>query len=190
LTHRYRGGSFLKLKHVVVGCGTCLLFLGALAGCGGGGQNEEQAFQVSSTAFEPNGAIPKKYTGEGQNISPPLMWTGLPEGTKEIALICDDPDAPRAEPFVHWVAYKIPANLTGLPEGSAQGALEGENGAGRTGYIGPMPPEGSGVHHYHFKVYALDTELEAEAGLTKDRLLEAMEGHILADGELIGTYER
>jgi phosphatidylethanolamine-binding protein (PEBP) family uncharacterized protein len=125
----------VKLKHIVVGCGTCtrLLFLEALAGCGSGEQTEEQAMQMSSTAFEPDGAIPKNYSGEGQNISPPLRWTGLPGGTKEIALICDDPDAPGAETFVHWVVYKIPTNLTRFPEGSAQEALEGKNGAGKTG---------------------------------------------------------
>lgn len=148
------------------------------------------AIEVSSPAFSPGGSIPKKHTGEGPDISPALTWTGLPEGTKEVALICDDPDAPRPEPWVHWVVYKIPATQTGLPEGSVQGALEGENDFGRTGYDGPMPPKGHGVHHYHFKVYALDADLEAGAGLTKDQLLEAMRGHVIAEGELIGTYKR
>jgi Raf kinase inhibitor-like YbhB/YbcL family protein len=148
------------------------------------------AIQVSSPAFEPGGAIPKKHTGEGQDVSPALRWTGLAEGTRETALICDDPDAPTPRPFVHWVAYKIPADREELPEGETQGALEGTNDFGRTGYGGPMPPRGHGVHHYHFKVYALDAELEAGAGLTKDQLLEAMEGHVLAEGELVGTYER
>ncbi len=146
--------------------------------------------RLSSHAFEPGGTIPRKHTGEGQDVSPALNWSGLPEGTREISLVCDDPDAPRPEPWVHWVVYKIPADLSGLPEGSAQGALEGENDFGRTGYGGPMPPRGHGVHHYHFKVYALDVELEETAGLTKDQLLEAMEGHILDEGELVGTYER
>ena len=146
--------------------------------------------EVSSPAFEPGGPIPRKYAGEGQDVSPTLSWSGLPEETKEIALICDDPDAPRPKPWVHWVVYKIPADRAGLPEGSVQGAIEGENDFGVTGYGGPMPPKGHGVHHYHFKVYALDTELEAAAGLTKDQLLEAMEGHVLAEGELVGTYER
>ena len=149
------------------------------------------AIQVSSPSFEAGGFIPIKHTGEGQDVSPGLSWHGLPEETKEIALICDDPDAPRPEPFVHWVVYKIPADRGGLPEGGVQeGALEGQNDFGRTGYGGPMPPKGHGVHHYHFKVYALDAELEAKTGLTKDQLLEAMEGHILDEGELIGTYER
>jgi Raf kinase inhibitor-like YbhB/YbcL family protein len=148
------------------------------------------AIQVTSPAFEPGDIIPKRYTGEGQDVSPPLRWTGLPAETQEVALICDDPDAPSPEPFVHWVVYKIPGNLGGFPEGSTQGALEGENDFGGRGYRGCMPPREHGVHHYHFKVYALNTQLEAEAGLSKDRLIAAMEGHILDEGELIGTYER
>jgi Raf kinase inhibitor-like YbhB/YbcL family protein len=147
--------------------------------------------EVSSPAFEPGGAIPQKYTGEGRDLSPPLMWDGLPQGTKEIALVCDDPDAPRPEPWVHWVVYKIPAGVRGFREGGTQGgALEGENDFGRPGYGGPMPPRGHGVHRYHFRVYALDAELEVAAGLTKEQLLEAMEGHVLDEGELVGTYER
>jgi Raf kinase inhibitor-like YbhB/YbcL family protein len=146
--------------------------------------------QVSSPAFEPGGTIPKKYTGEGQDVSPPLAWSGLPEGTRELALVCDDPDAPTSKPFVHWVLYKIPADLSGLPEGDARGALEGENDFGGTGYGGPMPPRGHGTHRYRFKTYALDTELGVVAGLTKDELLRVIEGHVLAEGELVGTYER
>src|SRR5919199_74228 len=202
----------MRTRSLVVSCCTYLLLLGALTACstGGGGQTTTAAssattgttersttaertivaIEVSSPAFEPGGAIPQKYTGEGQNISPPLRWSEPPEGTRELALICDDPDAPRPTPFVHWVVYKIPANLRGFLEGSTQGAVEGPNDAGRTGYSGPMPPVRGGVHHYHFRVYALDAELEAAANLTKDQLLEAMEGHILDEGELIGTYER
>ncbi|MDQ3965818.1 MAG: YbhB/YbcL family Raf kinase inhibitor-like protein [Actinomycetota bacterium] len=151
----------------------------------------DMAIQVSSPAFEQGGTIPKKHTGEGQDVSPTLTWTGLPDGTKEIALICDDPDAPTPEPWVHWVVYKIPADVTGFREGSTQGgALEGMNDFGTPGYGGPMPPRSHGVHHYHFKVYALGTELEAAAGLTKGQLLEAMQGHVLDEGELVGTYER
>lgn len=202
----------MRLTGAVLSCSIYLVFLVALVGCSArsGGQatapsntttaptegstaalrSANTTIQVSSSAFEDGGTIPTKYAAEGQNVSPPLSWTGLPEGTREIALICDDPDAPRPEPFVHWVVYKIPANLRGLPEGSTQEALEGKNSTYSIGYSGPMPPQGGGVHHYHFKVYALDRELDAEAGLTKDELLEVMEGHILAEGELIGTYER
>jgi Raf kinase inhibitor-like YbhB/YbcL family protein len=146
--------------------------------------------EVSSPAFEPGATIPKKHTGEGQDVSPPLEWSKPPQETKEIAIICDDPDAPTQKPFVHWVVYKIPADREGLPEGGIEGALEGTNDFGGRGYDGCMPPRDHGVHHYHFKVYALDTELDAPAGLSKDELLAAMEGHIVDEGELIGTYER
>jgi Raf kinase inhibitor-like YbhB/YbcL family protein len=146
--------------------------------------------EVMSPAFEADATIPKRHTGEGEDVSPPLRWSSLPQGTKEIALICDDPDAPTQKPFVHWVAYKIPADRRGLPEGSTEGALEGINDFGEVGYDGCMPPRGHGVHHYHFKVYALDTELDTPAGLSKDELLAAIEGHVLDEGELVGTFER
>ena len=146
--------------------------------------------EVSSPAFESGATIPKKYTGEGQDISPPLKWSSLPQGTKEIAIICDDPDAPTQEPFVHWVLYNIPADQTGLPEGTTEGSLEGKNDFGGRGYGGCMPPRGHGAHPYHFKVYALDTKLDAPAGLSKEELLAAMEGRILDEGELVGTYVR
>ena len=146
--------------------------------------------EVSSPVFESGATIPKRHTGEGQDVSPPLWWGSLPQGTKEIAVICDDPDAPTQKPFVHWVAYKIPADRRGLPKRSTEGALEGTNDFGEVGYDGCMPPRGHGVHHYHFKVYALDTELDAPAGLSKDELLAAIEGHVLDEGELVGTYER
>ena len=146
--------------------------------------------EVMSPAFESGATIPKRHTGEGEDVYPPLRWSSLPQGTKEIAIICDDPDAPTQKPFVHWVAYKIPADRRGLPEGSTEGALEGINDFGGVGYDGCMPPRGHGVHHYHFKVYALDTELDAPAGLSKDELLAAIEGHVLDEGELVGTYER
>ena len=148
------------------------------------------AIRVSSPAFEADDAIPRKYTREGEDVSPPLEWSGLPEGTREVVLICDDPDAPIPEPFVHWVVYKIPAHKAGLSEGSPEGALEGPNDFDEVGYGGPMPPKGHGRHHYHFKVYALDTELEAIPRLSKDQLLAAMEGHVLDEGELVGTYAR
>lgn len=145
---------------------------------------------VTSSAFEPGAQIPKTYTGEGDDISPPLSWTGAPEGTKEFALICDDPDAPRREPWVHWVIYKIPGDRNYLPEGSAAGAVEGKNSSGHTGYGGPMPPPGHGVHHYQFKIYALGQPLDLQPGASKAQLLKAMEGHVLAKGGLVGTYER
>jgi len=157
--------------------------------------------ELKSSAFQNGARIPRKYTGDGEDVSPPLSWSGVPESAKELALICDDPDAPVAEPWVHWVIYGLSPELTSLPEGiPAQSqidqpvkALQGKNSwsSGRTiGYRGPAPPPGHGTHHYHFKLYALDQPLNLPAGVDKKRLLKAMEGHIIAEGELVGTYER
>ncbi|MHC4985261.1 MAG: YbhB/YbcL family Raf kinase inhibitor-like protein [Planctomycetota bacterium] len=160
---------------------------------------ETPAMTITSTAFENGQPIPTKYTGEGDDVSPPLAWSGLPDGAQQLALICDDPDAPTDQPWVHWVIYGLPPTTTALPEGvpptetvEDPPATQGVNGwpGDVIGYKGPMPPPGHGVHHYHFKLYALDAALELEAGLTKAELLEAMDGHVLATGELIGTYER
>jgi Raf kinase inhibitor-like YbhB/YbcL family protein len=159
------------------------------------------AIEITSTAFNNGEPIPKQYTGEGADVSPPLAWSGVPDGTKELAMICDDPDAPTPEPWVHWVIYKMPANTAALLEGvdtAAQlsqpaGAAQGKNSwpSGQTiGYRGPMPPPGHGVHHYFFKLYALDAELSLEPGTDKKALLQAMEGHVLDQGQLMGTYER
>ena len=157
--------------------------------------------RVTSSAWAPGAPIPAKYTGEGEDVSPPLAWDGLPSGTVELALVCDDPDAPTAEPWVHWVIYGIDAQVAGLPEAippqpeidTPIAARQGKNSwsSGRTiGYRGPMPPPGHGVHHYHFKLYALDRKLDLPPGASKSELLAAMKGHLLATGELIGTYER
>ncbi|GIW73027.1 MAG: hypothetical protein KatS3mg102_2569 [Planctomycetota bacterium] len=155
-------------------------------------EGSDKRLSLSSPAFSPGGRIPRRYAyrGEGDNVSPPLRWSGAPAGTRSFALICDDPDAPRAEPWVHWVVYNIPAEATELPEGSAGGAALGVNDFEEQGWGGPMPPRGHGTHHYHFKLYALDTLLEPRAGMTKKGLLRAMQGHILAEAELVGTYER
>ncbi|MHC4610895.1 MAG: YbhB/YbcL family Raf kinase inhibitor-like protein, partial [Planctomycetota bacterium] len=128
---------------------------------------------IQSPAFGHNEAMPQRFTGDGADMSPALTWSDLPAGTKELALICDDPDAPRPQPWVHWVIYKVPASATGLPENVAKtdmpsapvGVLQGKNSWGRIGYGGPAPPPGSGMHHYHFKLYALDTMLNAGPGL-------------------------
>jgi Raf kinase inhibitor-like YbhB/YbcL family protein len=157
--------------------------------------------EVISSAFAQGQPIPKKYTGEGEDVSPPIYWKNAPEGTKEFALICDDPDAPTHDPWVHWVIYKIPADVTSLPEGVPQdarlkkpaGALQGKNSwpSGKNvGYRGPFPPPGHGVHHYHFKVYALEAHVVADPGADKKSLLADIQDHILAQGELIGTYQR
>ena len=156
---------------------------------------------VTSSAFAEGEQIPKLFTGDGQDVSPPLRWEGIPDDTKELALICDDPDAPTAEPWVHWLIYKLSASLRELPQGVPTGsrldkpvlALQGRNSwpSGRTiGYRGPAPPPGHGVHHYHFRLYALDGELNVNPGLDKKTLLKAMDGHVLAEGELVGTYQR
>jgi Raf kinase inhibitor-like YbhB/YbcL family protein len=152
---------------------------------------------VKSTAFEAEHPIPKKhaYKGEGENISPPLSWSEAPAGTTSFALICDDPDAPspkrpRENPWIHWVVYNIPADRMALAEGDTGGGLTGTTDFNETTWGGPMPPPGSGTHRYFFKVYALDVRLDLEAGATKADLLRAMEGHILAQGQVFGTYTR
>ncbi len=156
------------------------------------------SIRVTSEAFKPGQPILRKYTGDGEDISPRLSWTGVPERTKELALIVEDPDAPRPEPFVHWVIYKIPADAPGLIEGippqaklkSPAGAVQGKNSFGKTGYGGPAPPPGHGTHHYHFRVYALDQPLKVQGGLDAKTLVAAISGHVLDQGELVGTYQR
>lgn len=149
--------------------------------------------KVTSTAFQDQETIPKKYTCDGQKISPPLTWSGIPEDTKSIALIMDDPDAPRGT-FVHWVLFNLPADTTEFPENVPNdrtlknGAKQGTNSGGGIGYISPCPP--SGTHRYYFKVYALDRELDLQPGIKEPELVKAMEGHILAKGQLMGKYTR
>lgn len=149
--------------------------------------------KVESTAFTEGGMIPKKYTCDGQDVSPPISWSGIPDKAKSIALIADDPDAPMGT-WVHWVVYNLPANVTGLPEGVpsqktlSNGGMQGMTDFRRIGYGGPCPP--GGTHRYFFKVYALDTEINLDPGVTKGQLLKAMEGHILAEGGVMGRYQR
>jgi len=149
--------------------------------------------KVTSSAFEHNGMIPAQYTADGEDISPPVSWEGLPEDTQSIALICDDPDAPMGT-WVHWLVWNIPPQMTGLAERfptDAQldsGIRQGITDFGQSGYGGPAPP--SGTHRYFFKVYALDTMLNLPAQADKRQLEKAMSGHILAKGELVGKYSR
>jgi Raf kinase inhibitor-like YbhB/YbcL family protein len=168
---------------------------------------------LTSPAFEDGQPIPIRYTGEGEDLSPPLRWANLPAGTVQLALIMDDPDAPTPQPWVHWVIYclppetqiadatqEMPQPLSGLPEGiprdlrldSPPGALQGVNSwpMDNVGYRGPMPPPDHGEHRYHFRLYALDAALDVEPGLSKDALLAAMEGRVLATAVLTGTYTR
>jgi Raf kinase inhibitor-like YbhB/YbcL family protein len=148
-------------------------------------------FKVTSPAFGPGGRMDKKYGGDSGNMSPPLEWSGVPKGTKEFALICHDPDAPLPRGFTHWVVYGIPASVTKLAEGQGPDIFTaGVNDTGKPGYMGPYPPSGHGVHHYYFWVYALDEALRLEAGLNRDRLLDAISNHILEQARIVGTYER
>ena len=149
--------------------------------------------KVTSPAFKDGGLIPAKYTCDGSDISPPLKWEAVPQGTKSIAVISDDPDAPVGT-WVHWVIFALPADTRELTENIPpdktlpNGAKQGTSDFGRIGYGGPCPP--SGTHRYFFKVYALDTGIDLEAGTRKRDLLRAMEGHILAEGQLMGKYKR
>ena len=151
------------------------------------------AIKITSAAFIEGGMIPREYTCDGRDISPHLAWTGAPEETKSLSIICDDPDAPMGT-WVHWVLFNIPATVDELPQGIPpgtvleNGARHGINDFGTFGYGGPCPP--GGTHRYYFKIYALDKELTQEPGTIKADLLKAMEGHILAEGHLMGRYER
>lgn len=156
-------------------------------------EGTEATMQITSTAFEHGDMIPAEYTADGADVSPALAWGKVPAGTKSLALICDDPDAP-AGTWVHWVVWNLPPASSGLPKALphgdtlAGGGLQGKNGSGKPGYSGPAPP--SGTHRYFFKLYALDTVLDLPAGSNKAELLKAMEGHILGSGELMGRYSR
>lgn len=154
-------------------------------------------FNLTSPAFAPNGSIPAKYTCEGADISPPLEWSGALNSTKSFALIVDDPDAPDpAKPqrvYVHWVVYNIPASATKLPENAANsglpsGSVQGSNDWGKQTYGGPCPPIGR--HRYFFKLYSLDTELKGLNNPNKAQLEKAMQGHIVGNAQLIGTYQK
>jgi Raf kinase inhibitor-like YbhB/YbcL family protein len=150
--------------------------------------------EVTSTAFQQGTTIPKQYTGDGVDQSPPLRWSEPPAGTKSLALICDDPDAPVGT-WVHWVLFNLPAETRELKEGLPttemlkNGAKQGKNDFGKIGYGGPAPPKGK-PHRYFFKIYALDSAVDLTPGATKARLEKAMKGHILAEGQLMGTYKR
>jgi Raf kinase inhibitor-like YbhB/YbcL family protein len=152
--------------------------------------------RLRSPAFPDGGAIPELYTCDGQDRSPPLAWSGVPEAARALALVCDDPDAPSG-PFTHWLLYNIPPSVHELKEGLPAGAhvplnsgaaRQGTNDFGQLGYGGPCPP--SGTHHYHFRLYALDTELALAPGANRAQGLGALKGHVLAIGKLMGTYTR
>lgn len=150
--------------------------------------------ELTSPTIREGEAVPKQYTGDGKDVSPPLRWSDPPQATKSFALICDDPDAPRGV-WVHWVLFNLPGERRELEEGvpaeemPAGGAKQGKNDFGKIGYGGPAPPPGK-PHRYYFKLYALDTLLDLAPGATKDQLLAAMKGHLLAEGQLVGRYGR
>jgi Raf kinase inhibitor-like YbhB/YbcL family protein len=151
--------------------------------------------RVESSAFRSGEKIPEKYSAYGQGISPPLNWSEVPPSTKSLVILLEDPDAVR-KPYVHWVLYKLPPDTRSLSENlptdrrlaKPEGALQGKNSGGNIGYFGPKPPAGA-AHHYHFKLYALDNSPQLDAGVERDAVLAAMKGHIVAEGEIMGTYQ-
>lgn len=188
----------LSHRRLVLAVAFSALSLTLAPGCKGGGGDqrapsvEVAAMNLSSPAFADGGAIPRDYTCDGRDVSPPLAWPGAPQATAAFAIIVDDPDA---KSFVHWLAYNIPPGTPGLEEAASPGgpmppaAREGRNSFGNSGYGGPCPPRGK-PHHYVFRIYALDAPLELAGGASSDALERAMEGHIIAEGRLTGTYER
>ena len=151
-------------------------------------------FVLTSSAFKGGETIPKKYTCDGVDVSPPLSWSGFPAGTKSFVLIVEDPDAPGGV-FTHWIAYNISSEITSLPENVEKverlgnGILQGMNNFGRIGYNGPCPPPGS-KHRYYFRIYALDCYIDLPPGATRDEILKVIEGHVVGEAELLGYYKR
>ncbi len=152
------------------------------------------AMELTSPALVEGGSIPRQYTKDGRNLSPPLQWSDPPENTRSLALICEDPDAPRGT-FTHWVVFNLPPQTRDLGEGASPagalpgGTVEGTNDFGKIGYGGPAPPPGK-PHRYFFKLYALDRALDLPSGATKPQLLAAMKGRLLAEAQVMGTYGR
>ena len=171
-----------------------------IAGAALSAQAPPQTITVGSPTLVADQTMPRDYTPDGRNLSPPLTWSNMPAATKEIAVLCEDPDAGNPPPFVHWVIYRIPAAAKGLPEGlpidpaaampaAIAGAIQGVSGFRRAIYRGPAPPPGT-PHHYHFVVYALDADLGLKPGLTRADLLAAIAGHVIGQGEIVSIYER
>ena len=152
--------------------------------------------ELSSTAFPDEGAIDLRHSAYGDNLSPPLRWTPV-EGAGAYAIVLEDPDAPMEKPYVHWMIWNIPGQVTSLAEGvpnnahlvTPQDAVQGKNDNDSFGYFGPRPPPGHGVHHYHFQIFALDGPLGLHPDADLRALTNAMKGRVIADGELVGTFE-
>jgi Raf kinase inhibitor-like YbhB/YbcL family protein len=185
---RASGSSIMSLNFFLA------LGIGALGCRAESDESKGAAMKLTSTAFQEGGTIPKLYTCDDKDVSSPLSWSGAPEGARSFALICDDPDAPRGT-WVHWVLWNLPAGTHELPENVphektlASGARQGTNDFRKIGYGGPCPPPGK-PHRYFFKIYALDGVLDLKEGATKQKLEEAMKGHIVAEGQLMGRYGR
>lgn len=144
--------------------------------------------RISSPAFDGHGRIPERHTGDSDDVSPALEWSGVPDGTEAFAIVVHDPDAPLVDGFTHWVLYGISGDADGVAEGEDAG-VSGTNSFGNQGYNGPAPPGGHGPHHYYFWVYALDSDLDLEPGLDRRALLERIEDHVIEQARVIGTYE-
>jgi Raf kinase inhibitor-like YbhB/YbcL family protein len=145
---------------------------------------------LTSMAFAHGERIPDRHTCNGEDVSPELTWIDPPDGTRQYALICHDPDAPLTDGFTHWVVYGIPGDTTSIPEGGGGSFVEGVNDFGNAGYGGPAPPPGHGTHHYFFHLYALNDEIDAGPGLSRTQLLEQIDPHILVQARIVGTYDR
>lgn len=158
----------------------------------------DTGFAISAATFDDGAPIPERHTCEGADVSPKLAVSGIADGIESLALVLDDPDAPRATPYVHWLLWNVPASTPTLPEGVARGkavealggARQGTNDAGKVGYSGPCPPPGHGPHTYRFHLYGLDTTLDLAGGASRAKLDAAMQGHIVAEATVTGTYER
>lgn len=145
--------------------------------------------QIHSPAFTSLERIPKQYTSDGKNISPPLEWSGLPAGTQQLALICHDPDAPLPQGFTHWLIYGVGPTVNQIPEGDGSKFTEGMNSSNQPGYTGPAPPKGHGLHHYYFWLYALDAKLDLKPNINREELLNAIADHVIEQARLVGVYE-
>lgn len=198
------------MRILVSGCWVAALLLVAAAACAQSGEapkkiiainrpetKTEGKLKVESPAFKEGQPMPDKYAGAGQNVSPPLKWSGVPKGAKTLALLAEDPDAPRPVIIVHWVLFNIPATTATLAEDQPKkeklatpaGAIQGRNFGRQFGYMGPRPPAGNPPHHYHFQLFALDSELKLEPNADFAAVLKAMTGHVIAKGETVGTYQ-
>ena len=154
------------------------------------GDEDNAVLEVTSPDFHVGDPLPRGATAEGEGIPPRIVWKGVPEEARSVALVCEDPDAPTPEPFVHWMVYGLPGSDGTVDAQEARRAREGKNSTMRSGFTPAAPPPGHGTHHYHFQVFALDRELELPEGAGRTELFDAMRGHVVAWGDLVGTHER